>query len=172
MAIIFKNFRSKLSNAGPIILLYFLSVTEIDTQFSNYFEILSFNLQYIIIYYWALRDPSILGNGHVFFAGIINDVIMGLPMGTSSLTYLTTSFMAIYIRNVTVKMTLFTDWFTFIMAIFLANLVYLILISNFSNIAFTYLDLFYNSLFTFLFYPFFWFIFNAYKVLVGVRGHD
>ena len=106
MAIIFKNFKSQLSNSVPILLLYFLSVTELDTQFSNYFEILSFNLQFIIIYYWVLRDPSILGNGHVFFAGIINDVIMGLPMGTSPLTYLITSFVALYIRNVTVKMTI------------------------------------------------------------------
>ena len=170
MAIIFKNFRSQIGNAGPIILLYFLSITEIDTQFSNYFEILSFNLQFIIIYYWMLRDPSILGNGHVFFAGIINDVIMGLPMGTSPLTYLIVSFMSIYIRSVTVKMTLFTDWFTFIVAIFLANLIYLILISNFSEISFTYTDLFYNSLFTFIFYPFFWFLFNSYRSLLGVRN--
>ena len=172
MAIIFKNFRSRLSNAIPIIFLYFLSITEIDTQFSNYFAILSFNLQFIIIYYWVLRDPSILGNGHVFFAGIINDVIMGLPMGTSPLTYLIISFMGLYIRNVTVKMTLFTDWFTFIIGIFLANLVYFILISNFSNVAITYLDLFYNSLFTFLFYPLFWFVFNSYRILIGIRIHD
>ena len=172
MAIIFKNFRSKLINSVPIIFLYFLSITEIDTQFSNYFQILSFNLQFIIIYYWVLRDPSVLGNGHVFFAGIINDVFMGLPMGTSPLTYLVVSFMGIYIRNVTVKMTLFTDWFTFILAIFFANLIYLILISNFSNVAITYLDLFYNSLFTFLFYPLFWVIFNSYRALLGVRIHD
>ena len=172
MAIIFKNFRSKLGNTGPIILLYFLSITEMDAQFSNYFEILSFNLQFIIIYYWVLRDPSVLGNGHVFFAGIINDVIMGLPMGTSPLTYLITSFIAIYIRSVTVKMTLFTDWFTFIIAIFFANLLYFILMLNFSSLSITYLDLFYNSLFTFLFYPLFWVIFNSYRMLLGVRIHD
>ena len=121
-------------------------------------KILSFSLQFIIIYYWVLRDPSILGNGHIFFAGIINDVIMGLPLGTSPLTYLVTSFIAIYIKNVTVKMSLFTDWFTFILALFFANLTYLILISNFSDISITYLNLFYNSLFTFLFYPLFWVI--------------
>jgi len=172
MAIIFKNFRLKLGNAGPIILLYFLSITETDTEFSNYFEILSFNLQFIIIYYWVLRDPSVLGNGHVFFAGIINDVIMGLPMGTSPLTYLIISFMGIYIRSVTVKMTLFTDWFTFIVAIFFANLIYLILMVNFSSFVVTYSDLFYNSLFTFLFYPLFWVIFNSYRMLLGVRSHD
>ena len=67
MAIIYKNFKKNLADLGPILLLYFLSITEIDTQFSNYFEILSFNLQIIIIYYWQLKNPDILGSGHVFF---------------------------------------------------------------------------------------------------------
>jgi len=172
MAIIFRNFKQKLGNLLPVLILYFLSISELDTQFNDYFKILSFNLQFVIVYYWVLRDPSILGNGHIFFAGIINDIIMGLPMGTSSLTYLAISFVGLYIRNVTVKMTLFTDWFTFIIAIFTANLIYLLLLSNFSDLSVTYLYLFYNSLFTFLFYPLFWFIFNSYRLLLGVREHD
>ena len=172
MAIIFKNFKAKLGSTGPILLLYFLSVTELDSEFSDNFRILSFNLQLIIVYYWSLRNPSLMSNGHIFFAGLINDVIMGLPLGTSSLTYLATCFVATYIRNVTVKMTLFTDWFTFIIGIFFANLTYLILISNFSDINVTYANLFYNSLFTFLFYPLFWVIFNSYKLLLGVTGND
>ena len=124
MAIIYKNFKKNLADLGPILLLYFLSITEIDTQFSNYFEILSFNLQIIIIYYWQLKNPDILGSGHVFFAGIINDVIMGLPLGASAISYLITSFVASYIRAVTVKMTLFTDWFTFLIALLFANMVF------------------------------------------------
>lgn len=172
MAIIYKNLKINLASSGPLLLLYFLSITELDTQFSDYFELLSFNLQLIIVYYWSLRNPSLMGNGHIFFAGLINDVIMGLPLGTSSLTYLVTCFVATYIRNVTVKMTLFTDWFTFIIAIFFANLTYLILISNFSDMNVTYLNLFYNSLFTFLFYPLFWLTFNSYKLLLGITGND
>ena len=39
----FKTIR-KLTNLGPLILLYYLSVSEIDTHFENYFEILSFNI--------------------------------------------------------------------------------------------------------------------------------
>ena len=50
MAILYKNFRRNVINAGPLILLYYISISEIDTQFSNFFEILSFNLQIIIIY--------------------------------------------------------------------------------------------------------------------------
>ena len=44
------NVLRKTINFGPIILLYYLSVSEIDTNFENQFEILSFNIQLIIIY--------------------------------------------------------------------------------------------------------------------------
>ena len=172
MAILLKNFKIGFGNLGPIILLYFLSITDMDTEFSNFFEILSFNLQLIVIYYWALKDPEVLGNGHIFFAGIINDLMMALPLGTSALSYLVTALVASYIRNVTVNNSLFTDWFTFLIAIFFSNLTYLILISNFSNYGFTYTNLFYNSFFTFLFYPIFWLIFNLYKSLIMARKND
>ena len=133
MAILYKNLRYSIINSFPLITLYYLSISEIDTHFSNMFEILSFNLQIIFIYYWMLKNSSVLGNGHIFFAGIINDVVMGLPLGISSISYLTVSFVASYIRQVTVNMSLFTDWFTFLLAIFFSNLVYLILIINFSG---------------------------------------
>ena len=103
MAILYKNFRRNVVNAGPLLLLYYISISEIDTQFSNLFEILSFNLQIIIIYYWTLKSSSVLGNGHIFLVGIINDVVMGLPLGLSSITYLVVSFVASYVKNVTVS---------------------------------------------------------------------
>tara|TARA_B100000282_G_C31387502_1_gene334079 strand:- start:45 stop:563 length:519 start_codon:yes stop_codon:yes gene_type:complete len=166
MAIIFRNFKRRLANLGPIILLYFLSISELDAQFSNMFEILSFNIQLIIIYYWMLRDQSILGNGHIFFAGIINDVVMGLPLGLSPISYLTVSFVALYIKNVTVNISLMTDWFTFLIALFFSNLAFIILIYNFTNLPLTYTEIFYNTFFTMIFYPGFWAIFNFYKSLM------
>ena len=78
-----KGFKERFLGLAPLILLYFLCITETDTKFTNHFEILSFELQLIIIYYWKLKNPSLLGNGHIFLAGIINDVITGLPMCTS-----------------------------------------------------------------------------------------
>ena len=41
MAIIYKNFREHIVNVLPLIILYYLSISEIDTHFSNFFEILS-----------------------------------------------------------------------------------------------------------------------------------
>lgn len=172
MAILYKNLRSSIINSIPLITLYYLSISEIDTHFSNMFEILSFNLQIIIIYYWMLKNSSVLGNGHIFFAGIINDAVMGLPLGISSISYLTVSFVASYIRQVTVNMSLFTDWFTFILAIFFSNLVYLVFILNFSDLQISYVDMSYNAFFTFLFYPFIWTIFNFYKKIMFLRADD
>ena len=172
MAILYKNLRSSIINSIPLITLYYLSISEIDTHFSNMFEILSFNLQIIIIYYWMLKNSSVLGNGHIFFAGIINDVVMGLPLGISSISYLTVSFVASYIRQVTVNMSLFTDWFTFVLAIFFSNLIYLVLIINFSDLQLSYVDISYNAFFTFLFYPFIWAIFNFYKKIMYLRADD
>tara|TARA_Y100001970_G_scaffold202521_1_gene246548 strand:+ start:29 stop:547 length:519 start_codon:yes stop_codon:yes gene_type:complete len=172
MAIIYKNFRASVINFLPLLILYYLSISEIDTHFSNMFEILSFNLQIIIIYYWMLKNSSVLGNGHIFFAGILNDVVMGLPLGISSISYLTVSLVASYIRQVTVNISLFTDWFTFLLAIFFSNLVYLVLILNFTGLQISYVDLSYNAFFTFLFYPFIWTIFNFYQKIMILRNDD
>ena len=68
MAVIFKNFKENILRLGPLILLVYICVSEFHTQF-YYWEIFSFNLQFIIIYYWILRDPDILGYGFVFICG-------------------------------------------------------------------------------------------------------
>ena len=158
----------KLVNLGPLILLYYLSISEIDSHFENYFEILSFNLQLIIIYFWSLKRPEALGNGHVFFAGIINDVVMGLPLGLSSLTYLITSLVSTYVKNMTVNTRITTDWFTFFIALLFSNLTFLMLVINFSNLSIQYIDVSYNTFFTVIFFPFFWYFFNFYNSLISV----
>ena len=172
MAIIYKNFRASIVNLLPLLILYYFSISEIDTHFSNMFEILSFNLQIIIIYYWMLKNSNVLGNGHIFFAGILNDVVMGLPLGISSISYLTVSLVASYIRQVTVNISLLTDWFTFLLAIFFSNLVNLVLIINFTSLQISYVDVSYNAFFTFLFYPFIWTIFNFYQKIMILRNDD
>ena len=161
----FKMMR-KLINLGPLILLYYLSISEIDSHFENYFEILSFNIQLIIIYFWVSKRPEALGGGHIFFAGLINDVIMGFPLGLSSLSYLTVSLVANYVKNMTVNTRITTDWFTFFIAIFFSNLIFFILLSNFSEIAVSVTEMSYNTFFTLLFFPFFWLIFTYYNSII------
>lgn len=156
----------KLINLGPVILLYYLSISEIDTYFENYFEILSFNIQLIIIYFWSLKRPQVIGNGNIFFAGLINDTVMGIPLGLSSLSYLIVSLVATYIKNMTVNTSITTDWFTFLIAICLSNLTVLILLNNFSDLSVSFIEMSYNTFFSLIFYPFFWFFFNLYNTII------
>ena len=162
------NIINKTINLGPLIFLYYLSVSEIDTHFESYFEILSFNIQLIIIYFWSLKRPEVLGNGHVFFAGIINDVVMGIPLGLSSLSYLIVALISTYIKNMTVNTSITSDWFTFFISLIFSNLTFLILALNFSEISVQLIDLSYNTFFTIIFFPFFWFIFNFYNSFITI----
>ena len=157
---------NKIVNLGPLVLLYYLSVSEIDTHFENFFEILSFNIQLIIIYFWVSKRPEILGSGHIFFAGLINDVVMGFPLGISSLAYLTVSLVATYVKNMTVNTRITTDWFTFFIAIFFSNLIFFILMINFSEVAINLTEISYNTFFTLIFFPFFWFLFTLYNSII------
>ena len=160
------NVTKKIINLGPLILLYYLSISEIDRHFENYFEILSINIQLIIIYFWVSKRPEALGSGHIFFAGLINDVVMGFPLGISSLSYLTVSLVATYVKNMTVNTRITTDWFTFFIAIFFSNIIFFILLSNFSDITVSVTEISYNTFFTLIFFPFFWFLFTYYNSII------
>ena len=157
---------NKIFSYGPLILLYYLSLSEIDSHFENFFEILSFNIQLIIIYYWVSKRPELLGNGHIFFTGLINDVVMGIPLGLSSISYLIISLTATYVKNMTVNTRITTDWFTFFIAIFFSNLIFFILLSNFSEIEISLTEISYNTFFTLIFFPFFWFLFTFYNSII------
>ena len=115
---------NKIFNSGPLILLYYLSISEIDTNLEKVFEVFTFNLPIIIIYYWILKRPSTMGSGHIFVAGLINDVVMGYPLGASSLSYLVVCFFANYVRNKSVNTTIASDWLTFLLALLFANFLF------------------------------------------------
>ena len=158
------NLLKKIFNAGPIILLYYLSISEVDTNLETVFEIFSFNLPVIIIYFWILKRPSILGTGHIFTAGLVNDVVMGTPLGISSLSYLVVCFFSNYVRNKSVNTTIASDWVTFFLALIFANLLFYTLLNNFSDIAITYAKIGYNTFFTLFLFPVFWVFFNIYQM--------
>ena len=128
----------KIYNSGPLILLYYLCISEVDSNFEKMFEIFTLNFQIILIYFWVLKRPEIMANGHIFLAGLINDVVMGFPMGISSLSYLVIIFFGTYVRNKSVNTTIASDWFTFFLAMLFSNLLFFKLLNNFSELSFFY----------------------------------
>jgi len=156
MAILFRNFRIKFFELIPLFLLFIISFNGISVIDFNFFSI---NAHYILIYFLVLRRLEILGYGFIFLSGIITDVVFGLPIGASALSLLAISVVAAYVRVVTVRITLINDWIAFVPALLLGNFVYFISL-YFSNYTVDYLYLFYNSIFTFIFYPILWGIFT------------
>ena len=156
MAILFKNFKLRLLELLPLLLLFFISLNGNSIIDFNFFSI---NAHYILVYFWVLRQPRSLGYGFIFLSGIVTDVVFGLPLGVTALSLLVVSSVAAYVRVVTVNISLINDWISFIPAILLANFFYFIAL-YFSNYSVEYLYLFVNSIFTFIFYPILWSIFS------------
>ena len=157
------NILDKIYTAGPLILLYYLSISEVDANLENLLDIFSINLQIIIIYFWMIKRPSLMGTGHIFVAGLINDVVMGFPLGISSLSYLVVCFVSNYVRNKSVNTTIASDWFTFFIALIFANLLFFSLLNNFSDIVISYSKISYNTFFTLFLFPIFWLLFSLYQ---------
>ena len=161
---------NKIYNSGPLILLYYLCISEVDTNLEKVFEIFTLNFQIILIYFWVLKKPELMANGHIFLAGLINDVVMGFPLGISSLSYLIIIFVGTYVRNKSVNTTIASDWFTFFMAMIFSNLLFFSLLNNFSDLEFSYSKIGYNMFFTLFMFPIFWLLFNIYQIsFIGNR---
>jgi len=156
MAYIYKQVKFKFFELLPILLLFFISLSGNSVIDLRFFSV---NVHYILVYFWVLRQPQVLGYGFIFLSGIISDVVFGLPFGVNALSLLIIAAVAAYVRAVTVRITLVNDWISFIPALLFANFIYFFSL-YFSNYSIDYLYLFTNSVSTFIFYPVLWGIFS------------
>ena len=85
MAYIYKQVKYKFFDYLPLLLLLFISFNGSSILDLKFFSI---NAHYILVYYWVLRKPESLGYGFIFFAGLINDVVFGIPLGVNALALL------------------------------------------------------------------------------------
>ena len=108
-----KNLLYKVYTWLPILALFISVFNEFDFNYLN-IDYFSFNFPFILIFYWSLKGGEKLGYGFVFIAGLINDVVVGLPMGISSLSYLLICGFAVYLRNITLRPNLIKDWLFFL----------------------------------------------------------
>ena len=115
------NLKNKILKYFPLILLYFSVLNEFDIDVAT-IGLFSFNLPFIIIFYWSLKDPDYIGNGLIFISGILNDVTLGYPIGISSFIYLTIIAFAAYLRNITLRPNIYKDAIVFLIAMMLKTL--------------------------------------------------
>ena len=160
---------NNLLKLAPLLLLYIAVLNEFDL---NYLGNVSFNFPFILIFYWSLKKAESLGYGFIFIAGLINDVVIGLPLGTSSLSYLLICGFAAYLRNITLRPSLVKDWFFFLFTILVINSLSYSYLNLFFAIDLNYVNLFFNIVFTFLFYLVFAYIFQTYQKAFFVESDD
>jgi rod shape-determining protein MreD len=155
----------------PTLILFLSVFNEYDF---NYLKIqyFSFNFVYILIFYWTLRSPNQLGYISIFLAGIINDVIIGIPIGISSFCYLLICSVTAYIRNITLSANFINDWVSILFTVLLINSIQILILDFIFNNNPDYLSYLINSGFTFILYPLFYLIFNYLDQKISLQPND
>ena len=155
----------------PILMLFFSVFNEFDFNYLK-LDYFSFNFVHLLIFFWTLRNPDHLGYLAIFFAGIINDVVIGIPIGISSFCYLLLCSVTAYIRNITLSPNFIKDWISLLFTILLINSIQVIILDLIFLIQVDYMNYLINSGFTFLFYPIFFIIFNFLNEKIAKQTHD
>ena len=155
----------------PTLMLFFSVFNEYDFNYLK-IEYFSFNFVYILIFYWTLRNPNYLGYIPIFLAGIINDVIIGIPIGISSFCYLLICSVTAYIRNITLSANFINDWVSILFTVLLINSIQILILDFIFSYNPDYLSYLINSGFTFILYPLFYLIFNYLDQKISLQPND
>ena len=155
----------------PIFILFFSVFNEFDFNYLK-LDYFSFNFVHLLIFFWTLRSPDHLGYLVIFFAGIINDVVIGIPIGISSFCYLILCSVTAYIRNITLSPNFIKDWISLLFTILLINSIQVIILDLIFLIQVDYMNYLINTGFTFLFYPIFFIIFNFLNARITKQTND
>ena len=111
---------------------------------------------------WLKRSQS-LGYVFVFIAGLFNDVVVGTPVGLSSLMFLILCVAASYLRNITLRPSLIKDCIFFLLTILIINSLLFVALNFIFDYELDFFDQVINIIFTFLLYFLFSNIFNFFE---------
>ena len=148
----------------PVFLLFASILNEID--FNLEFKYFSFNFAYILIFYYSLKREGGIGYILIFIAGLFNDVVNGLPMGISSLSYLLLCAAAAYLRNITLRPNLIKDWIFFLITVSFLNFFTFSYLIMFFNYEIDYFAQTINIIGTSIMYVVFSYIFRIYDNVI------
>ena len=155
----------KLYSWLPIIILIVSVLNEFDFNYLN-LKYFSFNFPFILIFFFTLKEFKHFDYLLVFLAGLINDTVVGLPLGISSLSYILICIATSYFRNITIRPNPIKDWFYFLFIISLINSINYSILTLFFSFDLILINYLVNTFFTFLFYIIFVSIFKYYlKIL-------
>ena len=156
-----RSFYFKVYSFLPIIILFISVLNEFDFNYLN-LDYFSFNFPFILIFFFTLKEFKNFDYLLVFFAGLINDTVVGLPLGISSLSYVLICIATSYFRNITIRPSPIKDWFYFLFILSLLNSLNYSILTLFFSYNLILMNYLVNTFFTFAFYIVFVSLFKFY----------
>ena len=156
------NIIKRALSSFPLILLFISVLNNYDFNYLG-IKYFSFNFSYILIFYYSLKKSESLGYIYIFIAGIFNDVVIGTPIGLSSLMYLILCGAGAYLRNITLRPSLIKDSVFFLITILIINSLLFLTLEFIFGYELNYFDQIINITYTFLLYFLFSNLFDFFE---------
>ena len=156
-----RGFYFKFYSFLPIIVLFISVLNEFDLNYLK-LKYFSFNFPFILIFFFTLKDFKNFDYLLVFLAGLVNDTVVGLPLGISSLSYILICIATSYLRNITIRPNPIKDWFYFLFIISLINSINYSILTLFFSYNLLLISYLVNIFFTFVLYIIFTYLFKYY----------
>jgi len=164
------KFIGKILSKIPLILLFVSVLNNYDFNYLG-LKYFSFNFSYILIFYYSLKKSESLGYIYIFLAGLFNDVVIGTPIGLSSLMFLIICGSAAYLRNITLRPSLIKDCIFFLITILIINSLLFIVLNFIFSYKIEFFDQIINITYTFLLYFLFSNIFDIFENIFKGRSN-
>ena len=157
-----KNYVKKILSQIPLVLLFISVLNDYDFNYIS-LKYFSFNFSYILIFYYSVKKSESLGYIYIFIAGLFNDVVIGTPIGISSLMYLILCGAGAYLRNITLRPSLIKDGIFFLITLLVINSLLFLALNFIFNYYLNYFDQIINITYTFLLYFLFSNLFDFFE---------
>ena len=141
-----------------VLVIFSIIGNSILSEFNFFFDINHFfNLQYLLIYFFSFNRFKYLTLSTLFVLGLVNDSLVGISLGISSVAYMLIYKIALYQHNIKLRSIFISEWLACGLSI-AATYTFVLSIFFFQQVNFDYLQYFYNFLGSFITYPLLWVI--------------
>lgn len=124
-------------------------------------------LTLIGVYYWSVFKPELLPVGVVFVLGLLQDILLGSPLGLSSLLLVVVQQFIFFQGRQFLERDFLFNWFVFVMLVIGFGFLSWAITSLYFKVFLDYLGVIGQILLTIAFYPIITWVFGWMKKVIG-----
>ena len=142
-----------LSISIPVLSCLFILLISVVPQPLTDSAIISIQMTHTAVFYWSIYTPKEIPNFVLFALGILQDILLGLPLGISSFSFICIHFFVTYKNDYFIGKSFFHHWLIFSFIFMALTLLNWLIMMAINGLMFNPLPIVFQYIITVSFYP-------------------